>query len=112
MNIYWYCSNQHNAYKKISKTSRAYEIFLKGKTPVDVAFELDIAFQDRRKYWTEFFRLQKMDEFYHLYTDNEYHLDYEFKIYYFLLWNKIDFRKLILKICLNFYDNVKDTILD
>jgi hypothetical protein len=35
-----------------------------------------------------------MDELYHLYVDNEYHLDYLLKIYYFLLRNQIDFKEI------------------
>jgi hypothetical protein len=33
-----------------------------------------------------------MKKFYNLYVDNECHLDYVLKIYYFLLRNKIDFK--------------------
>lgn len=80
--------------KRILKSSKAYELFLKGKTPVQVAIELDICYEETRKYWTEFLRLQKMDELYHLYVDNEYHLNYLFKIYYFLLRNQVDFKNI------------------
>lgn len=85
-------NNEKTTTTKLSKSSQAYILFRNRKTPVEVAIELDLEFQKVRKYWTEFLRLQKMDELYHLYVDNEYHMNYLFKIYYFLLRNQIDFK--------------------
>ncbi len=65
---------------------------LEGKTLVQVAIELNLGFEEARKYWTEFLKLQRMKKLYNLYVDNECHLDYVLKIYYFLLRNKIDFK--------------------
>ncbi|HSF50856.1 MAG TPA: hypothetical protein VLA74_08865 [Nitrososphaeraceae archaeon] len=90
-------NKDNNKIKRISKSSRAYELLLKGKTPVEVAIELDLCFQDIRKYWIEFLRLQKMNELYQLYVDNEYHLNYLFKVYYFLLRNQIDLKEIVDK---------------
>lgn len=75
-------NNQFSKIKKLSKSSQAYERFLKGKTPVEVAIELDLDFPKVRNYWTEFLRLQNMKELYNIYIENEYHLDSLFRIYY------------------------------
>ena len=85
-------NNDKKQIKRISKSSRAYEFFLKGKTPVEVAIDLDISFQETRKYWTEFLRLKNMKELYNIFIENEFHLDYLFKIDTFLLRNQIDFK--------------------
>jgi len=82
-------NHQSNKIKKLSKSSQAYELFLNGRTPVQVAIDLDLDFQKVRNYWTEFLRLQNMKELYNIYTENEYHLDYLFKIDNFLLRNQI-----------------------
>ncbi len=84
--------NQAKPINKISKSSRAYQLLLEGKTPVQITIELNLGFEDARKYWTEFLKLQRMKKLYNLYVDNECHLDYVLKIYYFLLRNKIDFK--------------------
>ena len=78
--------------KRISKSSRAYELFLKGRNPVEVAIELDICFEETRKYWTEFLRLKSMKRLYNIFNENEFHLDYLFKIDSFLLRNGISIK--------------------
>ena len=55
-------SNQN--LKKLSKSSQAYELFLDGKTSVQVAIDLDLEFLRVRKYWTEFLRLKNMTKLY------------------------------------------------
>jgi hypothetical protein len=75
--------------KRISKSSRDYELFLKGRNPVEVAIELDMCFEETRKYWTEFLRLNNMKRLYNIFNENEFHLDYLFKIDSFLLRNEI-----------------------
>ena len=87
-------NNQSSKIKKPSKSSQAYELFLKGRTPVQVAIDLDLDFQKGRKYWTEFLRLKNMKKLYNMYIENEYHLDYLFKIDNFLLRNQIDIKDL------------------
>ena len=81
-------SNQKPA-KKLSLSSRAFTLFSDGKTPVQVAVDLNIEFQKVRKYWLEYLRLNKMKKLYNIYIENEFHLDYLFKIYYFMLRNEI-----------------------
>ena len=66
--------------------------YLKEKRRYKIAIELNLGFEEARKYWTESLRLQLMKKLYNLYVDNECHLDYVLKIYYFLLRNKIDFK--------------------
>src|ERR671911_2885721 len=46
-------NNQSNqkTIKKLSKSSKAYELFLDGKKPVQVAIDLDLEFPQVRKYW-------------------------------------------------------------
>jgi hypothetical protein len=81
-------SNQKPA-KKLSLSSRAFTLFSDGKTPVQVAVDLNIDFHRVRKHWTEYLRLKNMTKLYNIYIEDESHLDYLFKINYFLLRNKI-----------------------
>ena len=92
--------------KKLSLSSKAYELFLKGRIPVQVAIELDLDFEKVRKYWTEFLRLKNMTKLYNIYIENEFHLDYLFKIDSFLLRNEISIRDIenVLRIA---YDTAK-----
>lgn len=78
--------------KKQSKCSQAYQLFLDGKTPVDVAIDLKLNYEKVRKYWTEFLRLQNMNELCEIYEENEFRLKYIFKIYYFIFRNKINYK--------------------
>lgn len=80
--------------KRISKGSRAYELFLKGRNPVEVAIELDMCFEETRKYWTEYLRLNNMKRLYNIFNENEFHLDYLFKIDSFLLRNEIPIKNI------------------
>jgi hypothetical protein len=75
--------------KKLSKCSQAYGLFLNGKPPVQVAMDLNLDFQKVRKYWLEYLRLNKMKKLYNIYIENEFHLDYLFRIYFFMLRNEI-----------------------
>ena len=70
-------------------SSRAFTLFSDGKTPVQVAVDLNIDFHRVRKHWTEYLRLKNMTKLYNIYIEDESHLDYLFKINYFLLRNKI-----------------------
>jgi hypothetical protein len=75
--------------KKPSISSQAFKLFSDGKNAVQVAIDLDIDFEKVRKFWTEFLRLKNMRKLYNIYIENEFHLDYLFKIDYFLLRNNI-----------------------
>ena len=67
-------------------------LYFKGRTPVQVAIDLDLDFPKVRNYWTEFLRLQNMKKLYNIYIEDEFHLDYLFRIYYFMLRNEIPIR--------------------
>jgi hypothetical protein len=84
--------NTSNKIKKLSISSQAYKLFNDGKTQVQVAIDLDIDFEKVRKYWTEFLRLRNMKKLYNIFIENEFHLDYIFRIYYFMLRNEIPIR--------------------
>ncbi|HZL23433.1 MAG TPA: hypothetical protein VFC05_08910, partial [Nitrososphaeraceae archaeon] len=81
--------NNHKATKKLSKRIQAYNLFRSGKTAIQTCIDLRLDFDTVRKYWTEFLRLNNMKKLYNIYTENEFHLDYLFKINYFLLRNNI-----------------------
>ena len=85
---------EENKIKKLPLSSQAFKLFSDGKTPVQVAIDLDLNFEKVRKHWTEFLRLNNMKKLYNIYIENEFHLDYLFKIYYFMLRNKIDFKNM------------------
>jgi hypothetical protein len=82
-------NNKEPTTKKLSLSSQAFKLFSDGKTPVQVAVDLNLDFLKVRKYWREYLRLNKMKKLYHIYIDNEYHLDYLLHIYFFMLRNKI-----------------------
>jgi hypothetical protein len=65
-----------------------------GKLQFELLLILDLEFSRVRKYWTEFLRLKNMTKLYNIYIESEFHLDYLFKIYYFLLRNEIDFKNI------------------
>ena len=46
--------SSQNTTTKHSKQNQAYRLFLNGKTPVQVAMDLNLDFQRVRRYWTEF----------------------------------------------------------
>jgi hypothetical protein len=75
--------------KRRSKNCLAYELFLKGRTTVQVSIDLNLDFQQVRTYWTEFLQLQNMKKLYNIFMENEFHLDSLFRIYYFMKRNKI-----------------------
>jgi transposase len=76
--------------KKLSKKRcRAYDLFRNRKNPVEVAIDLELDYEEVKKYWTEYLRLNNMTKLYNIYIENEFHLDYLFKIYYFMLRNGI-----------------------
>ena len=81
-------SNQKPA-KKLSLSSQAFKLLSDGKTPVQVAVDLNIDYPKIRKHWLEYIRLKNMTKLYNIYIENEFHLDYLFRIYYFMLRNKI-----------------------
>ena len=54
-----------------------------------MAIALKLDYEEVSKYWKEFLRLNNMTKLYNIYIENEYHLDYLFRIYYFMLRNKI-----------------------
>ena len=91
--------------RKLLKCTKAYDLFQKGNTPVMVANILQIGFYEVRKYWSEYLRLENMKNLYNIYIDNEFNLDYLFKIYYFMLRNKIP-----KKDCENVLRNVDNVI--
>jgi transposase len=84
--------NNQKTTKKLSKRIQAYNLFRNGRTTVQVCIDLRLDFENVRKYWTEFLRLNNMKKLYNIYTENEFHLDYLFKIDYFLLRNEIPIR--------------------
>ena len=81
-------NNNATSIKKQLRCNKSYALFLNGKTPVEVAIDLQIDYEVR-KYWTEFLRLQNMKDWANIYIDNEYRLDYLLHIYYFMVRNKI-----------------------
>ena len=92
--------------KKQSKCSQAYQLFLDGKTQVDVAIDLKLNYEKVKRYWTEFLRLQNMNELCEIFEENEFRLKNIFKIYYFIFRNKISYKDIenVLRLA---YDTAK-----
>jgi hypothetical protein len=82
-------NNNATSTKKQLRCNKAYALFLNGKTPVQASIDLQIDYEEVRRYWTEYLRLQNMKDLFNIYIENEYHLDYLLHIYFFMLRNKI-----------------------
>jgi transposase len=95
-------NNNATSTKKQLRCNKAYALFLNGKTPVQASIDLQIDYEEVRRYWTEYLRLQNMKDLYNIYIDNEFHLDYLLHIYFFMLRNKIP-KKACETVLLNAY---------
>jgi hypothetical protein len=89
--------------KKLSTSTKAFKLFLKGKKPVEVAIDLDIRYPEVDKYWSQFLKLEKKYEAYEFYEDFRYEMPELLSISAFIRRNKIDISNIsnILKYAYN-----------
>ena len=62
-------ANQNQTQKKISISSQAYRLFSEGKTPLDVAIELNIKEPEATKYYRQYWKLRQLHNLYLIYEE-------------------------------------------
>ena len=67
LHIFFHCNrtgastgNQSQAQKKTSISSQAYRLFSEGKTPLDVAVELNLKEPEATKYYRQYWKLRQL----------------------------------------------------
>ncbi|MGD9532454.1 MAG: helix-turn-helix domain-containing protein [Candidatus Nitrosocosmicus sp.] len=83
-----YSGEKTTIYSK-SESSKAYALFLKGKTPVQVAIKLDLTYEEVKKYYIEYMDLQGMKSFGSVYNGYKDYMPSIFKIINKLKYGKI-----------------------
>ena len=63
------------------KSTQSYKLFSEGKTPVDVAIQLNLSEKEATKYFTEYWRLKGLYSLYHIYQESKGDLSYILKLY-------------------------------
>src|SRR5215216_2316394 len=61
--------NQNQTQKKTSISSQAYLLFSEGKTPLDVAIELNLKEPEATKYYRQYWKLRQLHNLYLVYED-------------------------------------------
>ncbi|HET9806515.1 MAG TPA: helix-turn-helix domain-containing protein, partial [Nitrososphaeraceae archaeon] len=82
-------NNHSNQIKKLSPSSQAFELFNKGKKPIDVAIELDFIAEKAEKLWSQFLKLKRMDDCYEFYQECQYDLPVLLSINNFMKKNNV-----------------------
>ena len=62
------------------KSTQAYKLFGEGKTPVEVAIQLSLSEKEATKYYTEYWRLKRLYNLYHIYQESKGNLSYILKL--------------------------------
>jgi hypothetical protein len=63
------------------KSTQAYELFGEGKTPVEVAIQLNLSEKEVTRYYTEYWRLKRIYGLYRIYQESKGNLSYILKLY-------------------------------
>jgi DNA-binding CsgD family transcriptional regulator len=58
------------------KATQAYKLFSEGKTPVEVAIQLNLSEKEAIRYYTEYWRLKHLYELYQIYQESKGDLSY------------------------------------
>jgi hypothetical protein len=62
------------------KATQAYKLFSEGKTPVEVAIQLNLSEKEATRYYTEYWRLKRLCNLYHIYQESKGDLSYILKL--------------------------------
>jgi DNA-binding CsgD family transcriptional regulator/polyhydroxyalkanoate synthesis regulator phasin len=74
-------SNKNNNNKPANeKDTQAYKLFSEGKTPVEVAIQLNLSEKEATRYYTEYWRLKRLYSLYHIYQESKRNLSYFLKL--------------------------------
>jgi hypothetical protein len=63
------------------KATQAYKLFSEGKTPIEVAIQLNLSEKEATRYYTEYWRLKRLYSLYHIYQESKGNLSYILKQY-------------------------------
>ena len=75
-------SNSNNNNKLPNeKATQAYKLFSQEKKPVKVAFQLNLSEKEATRYYTEYWRLKRLYNLYHIYQDSKGDLSYILKLF-------------------------------
>ena len=72
--------NNHNNKLPNEKAIHAYKLFSESKTPVEVAIQLNLSEKEATKYYTEYWRLTRLHNLYHIYQESKGDLSYILKL--------------------------------
>ena len=62
------------------KSTQAYKLFSEGKTPVEVAIQLNLSEKEATRFYTEYWRLKRLYNLYHIYQESKGDLSYILKL--------------------------------
>jgi len=82
-------SNQSTQTKKSSISTQAFKLFRDGKKLTEVAIELEIPARKAMKLWSQFLRLERMEECYEFYQDYRYDIPTLLSIATFMKRNNV-----------------------
>jgi len=82
-------NNQSNKMTKLSLRTQAFKLFQKGTKLTDVVIELESPADKVEKLWSQFLKLERMDECYEFYKDYQYDIPILLSINNFMKKNNI-----------------------
>ena len=59
---------------------KTYKLFSEGKTPVEVAIQLNLSEKEATRYYTEYWKLKRLYGLYHIYQESKGNLSYIMKL--------------------------------
>ena len=73
--------NHNNNNKPLNeKATQAYKLFTEGKKPVEVAIQLSLSEKEATRFYTEYSRLKRLHNLYHIYQESKGNLSYILKL--------------------------------
>ena len=62
------------------KSTQAYKLFSEGNKPVEVAIQLSLSEKEATRFYTEYWRLKRLNSLYHIYQESKGDLSYIMKL--------------------------------
>jgi DNA-binding CsgD family transcriptional regulator len=72
--------DNNNQSHSSEKATQAYKLFSEGKKPVEVAIQLSLSEKEVTRYYTEYWRLNRLYSLYHIYQESKGNLSYILKL--------------------------------
>jgi hypothetical protein len=73
-------NNSNNNKPSNEKDTQAYKLLTEGKKPVDVAIQLNLSEKEATRFYTEYWRLKRLYNLYHIYQESKGDLSYIMKL--------------------------------